>query len=159
MSDLDGLNLVQLMERMHDIVEPDAVSLWPQTPGWTLVGGWLLAGLVFLAWRAWRKWRTNAYRREALRSLEEIRAQANRREDPALDIASLVRRTALSAYPRARVASLHGHAWAAFLAQSCGESGGPVDDFERIAQAAWRRQQPDQALFDAARTWIRGHHA
>lgn len=52
MSRFDGLNLPQLIELMHEVVQPEPVSRLPQTVGWWVVLGWLVAvGLLFAARR------------------------------------------------------------------------------------------------------------
>ena len=94
---------------MHDIVVSDPVSWWPLAPGWFVL---LLALTLALAWAAaktFRHWRKNAYRREALRSLELI-------EPP--ELPELVKRVCLSAWPREQVATLSGDEWLKFLDQS-----------------------------------------
>lgn len=149
--DLTGLNLVELYDQLVVPGAPVPISLWPQTLGWI----WLVLGLVALiavvTWRsiAWR--RATAYRRAALR---QLRAAG---DDP-VAIATILRRTALSAFPRETVAGLYGSEWLGFLdgttgrVQFAGTEAGEV-----LTKAPYRPQAPHMDLPAMAETWIRTH--
>ncbi len=151
--DLAGLNLVELYDQLLMPAAPAPVSMWPQTVGWV----WLVLGLVVLlviaVWKlvAWR--RATGYRRAAL---AELRMAG---DDPVV-IATILRRTALSGFPRDAVAGLHGSDWLAFLdgathrVQFGGTAAGEV-----LKQAPYRPQAPNIDLPDMAATWIRTHRA
>jgi hypothetical protein len=106
------------LDRLHDIVAPRAVAWWPPAPGWY----WLLGGAVVLfcvlAVRALIRWQHNRYRREAL---AELSGQEVALRDPVRRIitlpavAELLKRTAVTAYPREEVATLTGAPWFEFL--------------------------------------------
>jgi len=145
------LNLVDLIDRLEPVPEPAVtIALWPQTAGWL----WVLSvviGLGFLALRyGLQKRRANAYRREALRDL------ASCGSDPTA-IARVVRRTALAGFGRARVASLHGEAWLAFLDRSYGGIGFRDGPGSLLASAPYRRSSASDGLADVAADWIRYH--
>ena len=72
MSQYDGLNLPELLAMMHDLVMPDPMPWLPQTPGWWIVLGWLVAMLFLAAWQVVKRRRRNRYRREALAELKAI---------------------------------------------------------------------------------------
>ena len=164
MSDYEGRNLPQLIELMHDLARPEAVSWLPQTVGWWVIGAWLLV-LAFLGvGYAYLHWRRNRYRREAITLLQAIETGAVAGTSLATageKIAVLLKRTALVAYSRAEVASLHGSAWADFLCVSCNYD--PVVERAAVdlAGAAYRRDANSNgdALFAAARRWIEVHRA
>ena len=59
-------------DRLHDIVEPVAVSWLPQTGGWAVLALLLTAAVGWWAWARYRAWQAAAYRRAALVELEEI---------------------------------------------------------------------------------------
>lgn len=150
--DLSKLNLVDLLDRLEPIPEPPAVSFWPQTAGWI----WAVLGLVGLAFVCIR-WglrihRASAYRRAALREL------AAAGSDPAA-IAHVIRRTALAAFERSRVAALHGEAWLAFLDRSYGGNGFQNGPGRIIASAPYRDAPETGGLADLAADWIRCHGA
>ena len=98
------------LDRLHDIVQPPPVSWWPLAPGWYVLGAIVACGIAWLLLRQWRKWQANAYRRAALRQLQST--------DTSAAIAELLRRTALSVWPRASVATLTGSRWADWLTET-----------------------------------------
>ena len=87
-------------EAMHGLILPPPVSFWPGTPAWFVLFAVLAVLSLWLAWRAWRRWRANGYRREALRAVRAARRPA--------EIAAILKRTALAAWPREAVAGLSG---------------------------------------------------
>jgi len=119
----------------------------------------LLAAILFGVWRWRRERQRNRYRREALAELVVIADQY--RQDPAnggLQIAHLLKRTALAAYPRAQVASLHGPQWARFLCQSSGQDPQIVAAAEQLARLAYQPDLPMAELIAPTRRWIEAHH-
>ncbi|MCA0893990.1 DUF4381 domain-containing protein [Microbulbifer agarilyticus] len=129
---------------------PEAISLWPQTQ---LAKSLLLMALILvlaLAALAYRRYRANAYRRAALRALDTVEG------DPA-QIAELLRRTALVAYPRDQVAGLTGSVWLDFLNQHYPGNVFTGAVGETLLQGAYRTCPPLPALTSAARDWIRHH--
>ena len=148
-----------------DIPLPAQVSLWPQTPASQIAIVVLAAGLIAGTFWLVRRRRANRYRRAALRELGTIEARLT--SDPGTDLsaalATLVRRTALAAFPRAQVAALAGADWLAFLDRTADRhdfSQGPGQALEinayRLAPADTQRQH---ALVGLVRNWIRTHHA
>lgn len=145
--DYAGLNLVELLDLLEPIPEPQPVSMLPQTQGWLWLG---LILLVFLVWTGRLlliRWRSNAYRREALREI------ASAKGDP-VKIAEILRRTALMAYPRSQVAGLYGEDWLAFL----NRTGAGFDQAGQVLAAApYRPAAASADLEPAAARWIRTH--
>ncbi len=156
----DGLNLPQLLDLMHGIVVPEPAPWTPQTVGWWVVLGWLVAvvGLCALKYVQYRK--RNRYRREALDALDDSNRRAG--DDPAgsaAAVAALLKRTALAAWPRERVAALYGADWAEFLVESAGNDARVADAAEEIARAAYDPRSNGADLVKPARRWIRKHRA
>ena len=149
------------LANLVDIPLSTPVSLWPQT--WPLR---ILLAVVFVSlicgalWTVHR-WRANRYRREALSELKRIEAGAatSAPAELAAALASLVRRTALAAFPREQVASLTNAAWLSFLDRTDGRrtfSEGPGRALETSAY----RQAPamdSSGLISAVRSWIKLH--
>jgi hypothetical protein len=109
------------LDRLHDIIVPSPVPWWPPTIGWYVVGAFLLYILGVLAIRACVRWRASCYRREALYELDRIVSvlrQPEQRAEAIAAMAGLLKRAAVTAFPRDRVASLSGRAWLAFLDQT-----------------------------------------
>jgi hypothetical protein len=139
---------------MEPLVIPEPVSWLPATPGWWILACWLAGMFLVVAWRAMNRWRNNRYRREALAVLD-----AGSGAPAAVDIARVLKRAALAAYPRERVASLSGNAWAAFLKETSGDDPVVAEAAERLARAAYQQDVDPAALVEPARRWIRGHRA
>lgn len=111
------------LDRLHDIVPPAPTPWWPPAPAWFWVLGLLLFLAALCALRAFLRWQRNRYRREALAELarqEPALVALPRRAEALATLAELLKRAALSAWPRAEVASLTGPAWSAFLDRTGG---------------------------------------
>ncbi|WGL17649.1 DUF4381 domain-containing protein [Microbulbifer bruguierae] len=131
---------------------PPAVSMWPVTPAAKGLSALLLLLLLLLIWRQIQIYRANAYRRAALAEL--VKSQ----DDPA-QVAEILRRTALAAYPREQVAGLTGDDWLAFLNQSYPGNAFSGEVGRTLLQAPYRKAAPAQSseLARTARDWIRRH--
>ena len=150
-----------LLNALRDIHEPAVPGFWPPAPGWWLLAALLLAGALTLAWFAWRRRRRQRPIRRALDELErwQVRAAAHPDSDAASELGALLKRAALTRYPRPAVARLSGDAWLAFLDQS-----GGTDGFSQGAGRALGDLRYARVLhFDAdtlaalARTWLERH--
>ena len=110
---------------LRDIHLPEPIGWWPPAPGWwTLLGLLLLLGL--LIWIGRRLLRRNHLRKHALRALEQIADEYRRSRDTTLlahELSVLLRRLALSLYPRPQVASLTGEDWLSTLDRALVTSG------------------------------------
>ena len=152
------------LRSLKDIALPPQVSFMPQTWGWLLVAVLLAAAALIWAAVAYRKWRRNAYRREALERLEGIEAAIGNPQGQAEAIAALcevVKRTALSTWPRAQVAALSGAEWAQFIAAHGHGAGERLkvlfDDLEYRQQAPMDADAAGDLVLDTRR-WIEEHH-
>ncbi len=138
---------------LKDIHLPADIGAWPPAPGWWLVAALVIA-LVVLSWRRWQRYRRHPVT-AALKELKRIE------QDPefadctrqALACNILLRRTALSLYPRADVAALTGQAWANFLCDTSVKR--PTSQVE--AQALIRASYQPGATYntDAVLLWLR----
>lgn len=133
---------------MHGLIAPPPIPLWPATPAWYVLGAVILLALGWLCWRGWKAWRRDAYRRAALRALETVQQPA--------EIAAILKRTALAAWPRERVASLTGAEWAAWLRASAPRAKLTETMARLLADLAYQPAVPPGTL-EAARSWIRRH--
>ena len=156
----DGLNLPQLLDLMHELVVPEPVSWFPQTSGWWVLLGWALAVAILVGAAIVRRRRRNRYRREALATLDAIATHSQMSaSESAQRVAEVVKRTALVAYPRARVASLYGKDWARFLCESAGNDKQVTEAAESLAGAAYRPGADGRSLLGPARRWVKVHRA
>ncbi len=160
MNDYEGLNLPELLARLHDIVEPDPISWLPVTSGWWLLAVWLSAVLALSALALRRRYQRNRYRRIALARVDEILAGSSQ---PVAELAILLKQTALAAYPRRRVAALHGSAWSDFLVEVTRQDPLVQRTAPKIVAAAYDPGLADSAanaeIADGVRRWIRRHRA
>lgn len=150
--DLKGLNLIELIDELDSVPEPSEISLWPQTAGWLWLALLILTIAIYFGHLGLRRYRANAYRRAAMIELETI-------ADNPVALAALARRTALAAYPREKVAGLHGEAWLEFLDLSYGGSEFRHGPGRVIATAAYQPDQSAPGLAKLVRNWISKHRA
>jgi hypothetical protein len=102
---------------LRDIHLPPPVGWWPPAPGW-----WLLALTLSLLgiglWLLLRWLRRGRVRRAARAALEHLFAEYRRHGDDRRllrELSVLLRRIALSRFPRRDIARLSGAPWLAFL--------------------------------------------
>ena len=138
------------LENLRDIVIPPPVPWWPLAPGWWVL--FIIMGLiaVLAVARCWRRWRANAYRRVALRALREA--------DSVASVAEILRRAALMAASRTRVASLNGSAWVQWLTKTGGCAVPPAVS-QLLTSGIYDESGSTNAgeLAAFAAQWIRNH--
>lgn len=146
----DGRNLLELLALLEPVPEPEPVSLMPQTTAWIWLGAAVLFIALLIAWRLRARRAADAYRRQALREIAAEKLDA-------AEIARIVRRTALAAFPRHKVARLHGEEWLAFLDEAAGGRVFREGAGRPLATAPYRAGETDPELARAAEDWIRRH--
>ena len=144
------------LDRLHDIVGPPAPPWWPPAPAWYAV---IAIGCVLVAVLVWQLaawWNHNRYRRAARAELTALGANPS-----VAAVAELVKRVALGAFPRERVAPLTGDEWLKFL-----DASGRTSDFTQGAGRALGDAEytagPHVAapeLLAVVRHWISHHRA
>jgi hypothetical protein len=155
------------LQNLRDIALPPPVPWWPPAPGWYAVAAVLFVIVAALSIRWFLRYRADRYRREALAELDRIARGVGSPEDRPAALratAVLVKRVALAAFPRERVAGLSGDAWRGFL-EGCvkGEifTSAMVETMESAMYREARGTRPDEdemrGIFAAARSWIRSH--
>ena len=138
------------LANLRDIVIPPPVPWWPLAPGWWVLFMVLALIAILAAARRWRRWRADTYRRAALRALREA--------DSVVSVAEILKRTALMAFPRTRVASLSGSAWVQWLAKTGGRTVPPA-----VSQILCTGMYNEAGLANVAELtafaaqWIQGH--
>lgn len=102
------------LSRLADLALPPPVSFWPPAAGTAIVGCAMLAALCVFGWWRWSRYRADAYLRAAVVELDGLGAAPVTAEA----ISSVLKRAALVAHGRERVAALTGRAWSAFLSET-----------------------------------------
>jgi hypothetical protein len=138
---------------------PEPVSWWPPAPGWWLLA--LLALLTALALLAvaWRRYRHRAALRAALAELDSLGRDHGDADPAALarQLSRLLRRFALTRYPRHEVAGLSGDDWLRFL-DAHGGGKAFTEGAGRLLKEAPYRPAGDSSAFRElaalARSWV-----
>lgn len=140
------------LDNLHDFYQPPPPSWRPQTIGWYIVFDVTTLLLAWLAVHLFRRWRESRYRREALSELAHIEAT---------QLSALLKRTAISVWPREEVAALSGPAWLKFLDDSAHKplfENAPENRIEDLALSSSTLSTEDEsALRHASANWIRHH--
>jgi hypothetical protein len=140
------------LDKLHDFYQPPPPSWRPQTIGWYVVFAIAALLLLWLAVYLIRQWLANRYRREALHELAQAKPE---------QFSELLKRTALSLWPREKVASLSGDAWLKFLDNSARSDlfqSAPASLLEEIAlRPISLSTEEESALRKAVATWIGKH--
>lgn len=101
------------LSQLHDIHLPKPVSWWPPAIGWWLLLVLLLA-LIVLGYWLYRRHQRQQWRRDALAELQRLKQQCSGKE-LVVELSILLRRVAITRFPREEVAALTGDRWLAFL--------------------------------------------
>lgn len=142
-TDLENLELYQLMAEIEPISEPAAISMWPQGPGWSVLFICLIivAAIVFGLFKY--KQFKQRHRRYAINQINALGDNAS-----PLEISSILKRCALNDFERKNIASLTGTDWVNFLNSHC-QKHTPFNDFYQ------RDTQPESAsLKQQAIIWL-----
>jgi hypothetical protein len=124
----------------------------PQTIGWYAVFALAVLVVLGLGIRYTRLRFINRYRRTALRELALVHTD---------ELSALLKRTALAAWPREKVASLNGESWLAFLNASAPVklfASAPSNAIEELTlRPAPISGEDERELRRVAGEWIRRH--
>lgn len=150
--------LPQELSSLRDIHLPESIGWWPLAPGWYLLATSIVIACLLIGFLGLRYYSNGRAKREALRRLAMYKKQYELDANSQLctaNISELLKRLALSYYPRTQIAALQGEAWIAFLNRT-----GKGVEFNsvrtQLLEMPWRpsRGQPLEALFKTAKKWI-----
>lgn len=157
------------LANLNDIVMPEAVGWWPMADGWHVLAGMIVLFVGWYTFRSVKDWRANAYRRAALRELDSLiddTRDPQSRASSLRQLPSLLKRTALSVYPREDVAGLTGEEWFGFLNSKVGKPPFTQNTFETLNRVSYTTgdlgdvsDDAVNALLDACRSWLKHHSA
>lgn len=144
---------------LKDIHLPEAVGWWPPALGWWLLVLFapLLIGLVYWLYK-------RITRRTALRTARQLLSRLKRDAgehagETVAELSVLLRRTAISCYPREQVASLTGQEWLRFLDRPFSGPRFATPLGRLLLEVPYRRQGtgeiPVAALLQLCEDWLR----
>ncbi|NKB87028.1 MAG: DUF4381 family protein [Acidobacteria bacterium] len=140
------------LDQLADIVEPAQIPWTPQTIGWWLLLAAVVITIAAAAWRAHRHRVANAYRREALRELDELARPTTGQ------VNAILKRAAMVAYSRDEVATLTGANWATFLGKARGAPEPSEQVAAVLADGYGRDTRDGHQVLPYARQWLATHH-
>ena len=147
----DGTDLSSLI----DVIEPASPSLWPLAPGVLILLFTTITLMVYLAYRGYVQWQCNAYRRKALAELSRLKKLETKHALPL--VAALLKRVAMVAYGRQKVAALSGERWRSFL----NGKGANFPSLNHLLYSSAKQEALQQneyvSLVAEVEGWIRDH--
>ena len=122
------------LDKLHDIITPEAVGYFPLAPGWVVVGLLVLALLFHFAIQTYSEYKKSLYKREALKELESFTKQS---QEESVALLSLAKRVAIVAYGRERIAKLSADSWWDFM-----------EEHSKAKVSSQLRENIDKMLYD-----------
>lgn len=110
-------SLPERLQELRDVHLPDPVSWWPPAPGWWILLGVMVLGVMLVLWVRANRQRTKA-RRLAITELKSVTQEYYPHHNDhwlVQQLSEIMRRYAMAIFPRSDVAGLTGHAWLQFL--------------------------------------------
>ena len=148
------------LANLQPLREPELIGWWPLAPGWWLVLLTATIAIASLAVWFYRYWQRNAYRRTALRQLEELKALHTGGAAPVSylrSINALLKSVAVIAYGKRQVAAQHGAQWLAFLERTASTKTEFAPEFATVIYQHNAIRPDTEQLYEAAASWIKHH--
>jgi hypothetical protein len=141
---------------LRDIHLPPPPGFWPLAPGWWLLLALIVVLLLAMYW-LWRRQRKAAPKKQALKTLDLLQGSELPQKQKLQELAILMRRACLTAYPRATVAGLTGTAWLDFMDKQYGKAHFNTASGRLLVEAAYRPEEPGEldAVFVLCRSWLK----
>lgn len=135
---------------------PGAVGWWPLAPGWWVLALLVLCSVVALV--VWWKRRKADPRRACLAELEKVKQRFYDSADDSellVNCSTLLKRSALTLFPRKTVASLSGDRWIEFLLEN--SQGCDQAQFQCLVDGPYRPQSqvPAAELLAGCQQWLK----
>lgn len=155
------------LENLNDIVMPADVGWWPLAGGWYALAAVVIILLAWYIIKSVKDWKANAYRRAALAELQSLVDNAGDQDSRAAGLRklpALLKRTALSVYPREDVAALSGDDWFRFLNSKVSKPSFSPQAFDLLNRVAYTTgdltdigDDAVRSLVDACKSWLKHH--
>ena len=98
-----------------NIIEPEPVLFTFDAPGWTILLVMLLLALILIGVWKYIQYRKNAYRREAIQTLEKTFNINTPAHQLLFQLSTILKQVSIASYGREEVAALYGEQWLSFL--------------------------------------------
>lgn len=143
---------------LKDIHLPASISWWPPAIGWWLLAALSIALIVGGYWLYKRLTRKSAVKTAKRLLLNLKQAQQQDALQQLTQLSIVLRRVAMSHYPRAETASLTGRAWLEFLDRNVGGTPFSHGIGQVLADAHFRKTPPADldlpAIFRLCEDWL-----
>ena len=116
-SQLDGLELYQVMDLMSPLTPYQDISMWPATTGWAILGATIVLGVALALYLRHKRAKQRQHRTDAIVQISQLDERGC-----ALQISAIMKRCALHDFSREQVASLTAQQWQAFLNERAPEN-------------------------------------
>lgn len=149
---------------LRDIHLPEPIGWWPLAPGW-----WILLAILillpvlialFIKWRRHQR-RQGRVKQQVEDELKRIRDSYQQHQDSLRliqELSALLRRAAISRYPRSEVASLTGEHWLNFLDRQLDSTDFSQGTGRILGDAPYRPTTPSpedaEALLALSQRWL-----
>lgn len=149
-----------LLAQLEGLIDPAQTSWWPLAPGWWILAALLLITLALLGLWLLRYTQRNAYKKAALKRLQAFKAQ---QQHTVVNINTVLKQTAISAYGRQTVSQLTGEQWLDFLATKNPKQKMIESELDQIKATLCKnlytqsQSQTDDNLYRFAQSWIKQH--
>lgn len=152
---------IQALENLDAIVLPEPVGWWPLAFAWWILLLSAVSLLIGISWYFLDQKRRNAYRKQALKQLQQIEQSALSDSEKIQSINRLLKTVAITAYGRRRVAALHHQAWVEFLQQTANYIQQPKH-LQTIFNLGYSENSATtehyRICLEYTQKWIKGHH-
>ncbi len=145
---------IDLLQNLRDVIPPPVPGFWPPAIGWwlaTILILILIAAIIYSIKLTIARYSRNSI----VQQIDEIAGLQPRQA--IVELSTLMRRVAITRYPRSAVAGLTGQAWLEFLDQS-----GNTDQFTQgvgrmlaIAPYSANKQYDLDSLREICREWVK----
>ncbi len=140
------------LAQLRDIHVPSEVNLWPLDWGWWVLIAFSVLALIGIYKVASAHIRHNKARKQALALLDTVSVQ---QDNWPVTLNSVLKRTAMSYYPKQQVAGLYGKQWQTFLTSALRKDNKTLEDNLALLVSSVYQAKPNAGDFEACKSAVR----